>query len=217
MSVMLNTPPVKREIRFVMERATARTYAREGEVVRGRRRQPTSLNPFVRSLVRSFEYTERFVDRRRNVDVVLISDRWTDGRTPLTPFYEHHPFVPSPLPSISTFAAALSPPSPESICLTCGACPRRRRQRRRRFVTACPSDERTKEGREEGAFSQFLFCKRHSETKGKLITPPSLPPSSLPPSSLPPSSLELLGRSAGLGFAVCDGARRVEWRRECKR
>ena len=93
MSVMLNTPPVKREIRFVMERATARTYAREGEVVRGRRRQPTSLNPFVRSLVRSFEYTERFVDRRRNVDVVLISDRRTDGRTPLTPFYEHHPFV----------------------------------------------------------------------------------------------------------------------------
>ena len=62
MSVMLNTPPVKREIRFVMERRLTRCSANICASERGgrsprRRHRPTSLNP----LARSFAYTERFV------------------------------------------------------------------------------------------------------------------------------------------------------------
>ena len=95
----------------------------------------------------------------QNVDIVISSGT-------LDPFFM------SIIRSLTLSARSpLLPPSlallPESICLTCGACSRRRRRRRRRFVTACPSSE--------GVFARsVLFCKRHSETKGKLITPPSL-------------------------------------------
>ena len=94
--------------------------------------------------------------------------------------------------------------SPESICLTCGACSRRRRRLRRRFVTACPSSE--------GVFARsVLFCKRHSETKGKLITPPpSLRRLGLSASSVSPSAMERVESSANdkiepLLFSLCSG------------